>query len=90
MHLLTAMKKRNTRLPRIRQLPSSSYTARIYAGKDPDGKSIVESITRATYAEVQLELAARKADKRAARTGQGRTVRDMMNDYIDRRAPEKQ
>lgn len=86
MYLLIAMKKRNTRLPRIKQLPSGSYTARIYAGKDPDGKSIVESITRATYAEVQLELAARKADKRAARTGQGRTVRDMMNDYIDRRA----
>lgn len=79
--------KRNTRLPKIRQLPSGNYQARIYAGKDGAGKAVVQSITRSSYAEVQLALANFKAERTdEKRNGtHGRTVRDMMTDYITRR-----
>lgn len=81
-------KYRTKKLPKIIQLPSGSFQARIYAGKDTRGKSVYKSITRPTYAEVQMELATFKVEHREekAQNASNRTVRNMVDDYINRRA----
>ncbi len=81
------MKRQTTKLPKIQQLPSGNFQARVYAGKDADGKAVYKSITRPTYAEVQMELATFKVEHKEEKTQAkaNRTVRDMVNDYIDRR-----
>lgn len=81
------MKRNTTKLPKIKQLPSGNFQARVYAGKDADGKAVYKSITRPTYAEVQMELATFKVEHKEEKVQAKakRTVRDMVNDYIDRR-----
>lgn len=82
------MKRQTTKLPKIKQLPSGNFQARVYAGKDPDGKAVYKSITRPTYAEVQMELATFKVEHKEEKVQAvaNRTVRQMVEDYINRRA----
>lgn len=57
-------KKRNTGLPKIKQLPSGSYHAQVYSHTDPDGKRRYESFTGYDYNQVLLQVAQFKADKK--------------------------
>lgn len=79
------MKRNTIKLPKIKQLPSGNFQARVYAGKDADGKAVYRSITRPTYAEVQLELAAFKVEHKEEKVQAvaNRTVRDVIQDYIN-------
>lgn len=79
------MKRQTTKLPKIKQLPSGNFQARVYAGKDADGKAVYKSIARPTYAEVQMELASFKVEHKEEKTRAraNRTVRDAMQDYIN-------
>lgn len=79
------MKRNTIKLPKIKQLPSGNFQARVYAGKDADGKAVYRSITRSTYAEVQLELATFKVEHKEEKVQAvaNRTVRDVIQDYIN-------
>lgn len=79
------MKRQTTKLPKIKQLPSGNFQARVYAGKDADGKAVYKSITRPTYAEVQMELASFKVEHKEEKTQAraNRTVRDAIQDYVN-------
>lgn len=57
-------KKRNTKLPKITQLPSGAYHAQVYSHTDPDGKRRYQSFTSFDYNTVLLEVAQFKADKK--------------------------
>lgn len=61
-------KKRNTKLPAIKQLPSGAYHASVYSHTDADGKRHYESFTSFDYNAVLLEVAQFKADKRRDKT----------------------
>lgn len=81
-------KKRNTKLPAIKQLPSGAYHASVYSHTDSDGKRHYESITGFDYNQVLLEVAQFKADKKQdkleqAIAGTKLTVADAMDQYID-------
>lgn len=81
-------KKRNTGLPKIKQLPSGAYHASVYSHTDADGKRHYESITGFDYNKVLLEVAQFKADKKQdkleqAIAGTKLTVADAMDQYID-------
>lgn len=78
------MKRNTTKLPKIKQLPSGNFQARVYAGKDADGKTVYKSITRPTYAEVQMELATFKVEHKEEKVQAkaNRTVRDAIQEYI--------
>ena len=81
-------KKRNTKLPAIKQLPSGAYHASVYSHTDADGKRHYESITGFDYNQVLLEVAQFKADKKQdkleqAIAGTKLTVADAMDQYID-------
>lgn len=80
-------KKRNTKLPAIKQLPSGAYHASVYSHTDADGKRHYESITGFDYNKVLLEVAQFKADKKQdkleqAIAGTKLTVADAMDQYI--------
>lgn len=81
-------KKRNTKLPAIKQLPSGAYHASVYSHTDANGKRHYESITGFDYNQVLLEVAQFKADKKQdkleqAIAGTKLTVADAMDQYID-------
>lgn len=57
-------KKRNTKLPAIKQLPSGAYHASVYSHTDADGKRHYESFTSFDYNKVLLDMAQFKADKK--------------------------
>lgn len=57
-------KKRNTKLPAIKQLPSGAYHATVYSHTDSDGKRHYESFTDFDYNAVLLAVAQFKADKK--------------------------
>ena len=57
-------KKRNTKLPAIKQLPSGAYHASVYSHTDADGKRHYESFTGYDYSQVLLQVAQFKADKK--------------------------
>ena len=81
-------KKRNTKLPAIKQLPSGAYHASGYSHTDANGKRHYESITGFDYNQVLLEVAQFKADKKQdkleqAIAGTKLTVADAMDQYID-------
>lgn len=67
-------KKRNTKLPAIKQLPSGAYHASVYSHTDADGKRRYESFTSYDYNQVLLEVAQFKADKKRAKTENTSTV----------------
>ena len=81
-------KKRNTKLPAIKQLPSGAYHASVYSHTDADGKRHYESFTGFDYNKVMLEVAQFKSDKKQdkleqAIAGTKLTVADAMDQYID-------
>jgi integrase len=81
-------KKRNTKLPAIKQLPSGAYHASVYSHTDANGKRHYESFTGFDYNQVLLEVAQFKADKKQdkleqAIAGTKLTVADAMDQYID-------
>ena len=81
-------KKRNTKLPAIKQLPSGAYHASVYSHTDAAGKRHYESFTGFDYNQVMLEVAQFKADKKQdkleqAIAGTKLTVADAMDQYID-------
>lgn len=81
-------KKRNTKLPAIKQLPSGAYHASVYSHTDADGKRRYESFTSYDYNQVLLEVAQFKADKKRAKvTNRKLTLRDAMQEYIDIATP---
>ena len=57
-------KKKGERLPQIRQLPSGSWTAKIFLYTDDNGKDIYKSVTSRDYDEVVSQLARLKADRK--------------------------
>lgn len=61
-------KKRNTGLPKIKQLPSGAYHATVYSHTDPDGKRHYESFTNPDYSSLLVEVAQFKADKKRSKT----------------------
>lgn len=81
-------KKRNTKLPAIKQLPSGAYHAQVYSHTDENGKRHYESFTGFDYNQVLLEVAQFKADKKQdkidASLGNIKlTVADAMDQYIE-------
>ncbi len=83
-----AGKKRNTKLPTIRQLPSGSYHAQVYIGKDSNGKRQYESITDYDYSKVLIRAAEVKADRKQNKIDQAAgiermTLREAMAKYIE-------
>lgn len=61
-------KKRNTGLPKIKQLPSGAYHATVYSHTDADGKRHYESFTNPDYSSLLVEVAQFKADKKRSKT----------------------
>lgn len=79
-------KKRNTKLPKISQLPSGAYHAKVYSYTDADGKRIYESFTDYDYNKVMLDVAAFKAGKKQAKIERGNqdpTLGEAMTQYIE-------
>lgn len=81
-------KKRNTKLPAIKQLPSGAYHAQVYSHTDPDGKRRYESFTSYDYNQVLLEVAQFKADKKQDKIDRSLgkiklTLGEAMNRYIE-------
>ena len=62
-------KKRNTKLPAIKQLPSGAYHCKINLGKDDTGKTSYLSITDYDYNVVVLRAAEAKADRKREKIG---------------------
>lgn len=81
-------KKRNTKLPAIKQLPSGAYHASVYSHTDADGKRHYESFTGYDYSQVLLQVAQFKADKKQDKidraTGKIKmTLGEAMEKYMD-------
>jgi|GEM_PF-162409 Integrase len=59
------MKKINkTKLPKITQLPSGSYTTKVFVEKDDSGRRVYKSITDPDYDKVAAQAAQFKLDKK--------------------------
>lgn len=79
-------KKRNTGLPKIKQLPSGAYHALVYSHTDADGKRHYESFTGYDYNQVLLDVANFKADKKRDRIDRAQkklTLGEAMQQYIE-------
>ena len=69
--------------PKIEQLPSGSFHARVYLGIGADGKAKYKSITSATKSEVKHLIAVTLAERGAvSKTVTDMTVRDAIEAYI--------
>lgn len=80
-------KKRNTKLPAIKQLPSGAWHCKVNLGKDDNGKTAYLSITDFDYNVVVLRAAEAKADRKkekrdkaSAKTSM--SLREAMEKYI--------
>lgn len=81
-------KKRNTKLPAIKQLPSGAYHASVYSHTDADGKRHYESFTGFDYNKVMLEVAQFKADKKRVKVDKSTavlTLGEAMLEFIESR-----
>ena len=81
-----ARKKKGERLPQIKQLPSGSWTAKIYMYTDADGKDHYQSVTDSDPDRVVARLAALRADRREAKrlpAEERLTVGECIDRYID-------
>ena len=81
-------KKRNTKLPSIKQLPSGAYHTQVYSHTDANGKRHYESITGFDYNQVLLEVAQFKAEKKQDKIDRSMgkvkmTLGEAMNKYIE-------
>lgn len=69
-------------MPKIEQLPSGSFRARVYAGTDPDGKKRYKSITGNSKKDVKLRVAEFETAREESRIGSDMTVRNAIRHYI--------
>lgn len=79
-------KKRNTKLPAIKQLPSGAWHAQVYSHTDADGKRRYESFTDYDYNKVVLDVAAFKAGKKQEKISGEKnnlTLGEAMNQYLE-------
>lgn len=79
-------KKRNTKLPAIKQLPSGAWHAQVYSHTDADGKRRYESFTDYDYNKVVLDVAAFKAGKKQEKISGEKnslTLGEAMQKYLD-------
>lgn len=79
-------KKRNTKLPAIKQLPSGAYHAQVYSHTDENGKRRYESFTGYDYSQVLLEVAQFKADKKQDKIDKSThelTLGEAMRQYLE-------
>ena len=79
-------KKRNTKLPAIKQLPSGAYHAQVYSHTDADGKRRYQSFTDYDYNKVLLEVAQFKADKKQDKIDKSThelTLGEAMRQYME-------
>lgn len=75
---------RNTGLPKIKQLKSGAYHAKIYTHTDENGKLCYKSFTNRDKNALILEMANFKADKKEAKIkGQTMTLQEAVDRYID-------
>lgn len=84
-----ARKKKGERLPQIKQLPSGSWTAKIFMYKDENGKDHYQSVTDSDPDRVVARLAALRADRREAKripADERLTVGDCIDRYIESKA----
>ena len=82
-------KKRNTGLPKIKQLPSGAYHASVYSHTDAAGKRHYESFTGYDYNRVLLEVAQFKAGKKQEKIDKNKkdlTLREAMNQYLENKS----
>ena len=84
-------KKRNTKIPTIKQLPSGAYHTQVYSHTDENGKRHYESITSYNYNEVVLAAAQFKADRKQKKIEDSvskpvMTLREAFAAYIDSRS----
>jgi integrase len=85
-------KKRNTKLPKIKQLPSGAYHCKVSTGKDENGKTVYLSITDHDYNTVVLRAAEAKADRKQWKIDKaaGRanmSLYEAIGEYIEIAAP---
>lgn len=84
-------KKKQLRLPTVKQLPSGTYFAKAYAGKDVNGKDVYQSFSGRSEEEVLRALTAWKLDKRtrdrsALTPKKALTLDTAIRNYIDARS----
>lgn len=72
-------------MPKIEQLPSGSFRARVYAGTDPDGKKRYKSITGNSKKDVKLKIAEYEMSQNKNKYSTNMTVRDAIKKYIEDR-----
>lgn len=71
-------------MPKIDQLPSGTYRARIYSHTDDQGKKHYKSITGSTKKEVKLKIAEFQLDKKEETApNETKTVRQAIEAYIE-------
>lgn len=68
-------------MPKAKKLPSGSWRARVYAGKDADGKQHWESFTAPTKAEAEVMASQYAADKKR-RVRYDLTIGEALEKYI--------
>ena len=79
-------KRKGERLPQIRQLPSGSWTAKIFMYTDESGKDHYQSVTSRDYDEVVRRLAQLRADRKETKQTDPKerlTVGDAIDRYIE-------
>ena len=79
-------KKRNTKLPKISQLPSGAYHAQVYSHTDENGKRRYESFTDFDYNKLILNIAEFKAGKKQEKINQSEkspTLGEAMLKYLE-------
>ena len=70
-------------MPKIEQLPSGSFRARVFVGTDADGKKHYKSITGTSRKDVKLKIAEFETKKDEAKVSQDMTVASAIKNYID-------
>ena len=73
-------------MPKIEQLPSGSFRARVFVGTDPDGKKRYKSITGYSKKDVKLKMAEFEASKSTRINAAEMTLRETMEKYIEDRS----
>lgn len=79
-------KRKGERLPQIRQLPSGSWTAKIFMYTDESGKDHYQSVTSRDYDEVVRRLAQLRAERKETKQTDPKerlTVGDAIDRYIE-------
>ena len=73
-------------MPKIEQLPSGSFRARVFVGTDPDGKKRYKSVTGFSKKDVKLKIAELESSKGTRKSAAEMTVHEAMEKYIEDRS----